>query len=118
MPSEKRETVMPVITNRIAIASLAVFAVLAVSSSGALAQKKYDTGATDTEIKIGNIMPYSGPASAYGVIGKTEAAYFKMINDAGGINGRKINFISYDDGYSPPRTVEQTRKLEIGRAHV
>jgi ABC-type branched-subunit amino acid transport system substrate-binding protein len=111
MPSEKRETVMPVITNRIAIASLAVFAVLAVSSSGALAQKKYDTGATDTEIKIGNIMPYSGPASAYGVIGKTEAAYFKKINDAGGINSRKINFISYDDGYSPPKTVEQARKL-------
>ena len=84
---------------------------LAASSSGALAQKKYDTGATDTEIKIGNIMPYSGPASAYGVIGKTEAAYFKKINDAGGINGRKINFISYDDGYSPPKTVEQARKL-------
>jgi ABC-type branched-subunit amino acid transport system substrate-binding protein len=102
---------MPVITNRIAIASVAALAVLAASSSGALAQKKYDTGATDTEIKIGNIMPYSGPASAYGVIGKTEAAYFKMINDAGGINGRKINFISYDDGYSPPKTVEQARKL-------
>ena len=84
---------------------------LAASSSGALAQKKYDTGATDTEIKIGNIMPYSGPASAYGVIGKTEAAYFKKINAAGGINGRKINFISYDDGYSPPKTVEQARKL-------
>ena len=78
---------------------------------GALAQKKYDIGATDTEIKIGNIMPYSGPASAYGVIGKTEAAYFKKINDAGGINGRKINFISYDDGYSPPKTVEQARRL-------
>ncbi len=102
---------MPVITNRMAIASAAAFAVLAASSSGALAQKKYDTGATDTEIKIGNIMPYSGPASAYGVIGKTEAAYFKKINDAGGINGRKINFISYDDGYSPPKTVEQARKL-------
>jgi ABC-type branched-subunit amino acid transport system substrate-binding protein len=101
---------MPVTINRIAIAS-AAFAVLAASSSGALAQKKYDTGATDTEIKIGNIMPYSGPASAYGVIGKTEAAYFKMINNAGGINGRKINFISYDDGYSPPKTVEQARKL-------
>jgi ABC-type branched-subunit amino acid transport system substrate-binding protein len=102
---------MPVIANRIAIASVAAFAVLAASGSGALAQKKYDTGATDTEIKIGNIMPYSGPASAYGVIGKTEAAYFKKINDAGGINGRKINFISYDDGYSPPKTVEQARKL-------
>src|SRR4051812_46869099 len=84
---------MPVATSRLAIAS-AAFVILAASSSGALAQKKYDTGATDTEIKIGNIMPYSGPASAYGVIGKTEAAYFKKINDAGGINGRKINFIS------------------------
>jgi ABC-type branched-subunit amino acid transport system substrate-binding protein len=102
---------MPVIVNRIAIASAAALAVLAASCSGALAQKKYDTGATDTEIKIGNIMPYSGPASAYGVIGKTEAAYFKKINDAGGINGRKINFISYDDSYSPPKTVEQARKL-------
>jgi ABC-type branched-subunit amino acid transport system substrate-binding protein len=102
---------MPVITNRIVVASAAALAVLAASGSGALAQKKYDTGATDTEIKIGNIMPYSGPASAYGVIGKTEAAYFKKINDAGGINGRKINFITYDDGYSPPKTVEQARKL-------
>jgi branched-chain amino acid transport system substrate-binding protein len=101
---------MPVATSKLAIAS-AAFVVFAASSSGALAQKKYDTGATDTEIKIGNIMPYSGPASAYGVIGKTEAAYFKKINDAGGINGRKINFISYDDGYSPPKTVEQARKL-------
>jgi branched-chain amino acid transport system substrate-binding protein len=101
---------MPVATNKLAIFS-AAFAVLAASSSGALAQKKYDTGATDTEIKIGNIMPYSGPASAYGVIGKTEEAYFRKINAAGGINGRKINFISYDDAYSPPKTVEQARKL-------
>src|SRR4029079_6362504 len=101
---------MPVATSRLAIAS-AAFVVLAASSNGAFAQKKYDTGATDTEIKIGNIMPYSGPASAYGVIGKTEAAYFKKINDAGGINGRKIHFISYDDAYSPPKTVEQARKL-------
>src|ERR1700747_2732583 len=101
---------MPVFTGKLTIASVA-FALLAASHSGALAQKKYDTGATDTEIKVGNIMPYSGPASAYGVIGKTEAAYFKKINDAGGINGRKINFISYDDGYSPPKTVEQARKL-------
>jgi ABC-type branched-subunit amino acid transport system substrate-binding protein len=106
-----RETVMPVTTSRFALAAAATLALLAASSSGALAQKKYDTGATDTEIKIGNIMPYSGPASAYGVIGKTEAAYFKKINDAGGINGRKINFISYDDGYSPPKAVEQARKL-------
>jgi branched-chain amino acid transport system substrate-binding protein len=86
-------------------------AVFALTSSSVSAQKKYDTGASDTEIKIGNIMPYSGPASAYGVIGKTQAAYFKMINADGGINGRKINFISYDDGYSPPKAVEQARKL-------
>jgi ABC-type branched-subunit amino acid transport system substrate-binding protein len=102
---------MPVTTTRTVVASAAALALLAASGSGALAQKKYDIGATDTEIKIGNIMPYSGPASAYGVIGKTEAAYFKKINDAGGINGRKINFITYDDGYSPPKTVEQARKL-------
>src|SRR3979411_2921713 len=107
---QKRETVMPVTATRFTIVT-AAFAVLAASSSGALAQKKYDTGATDTEIKIGNIMPYSGPASAYGVIGKTEDAYFKMINDKGGINGRKIDFVTYDDGYSPPKAVEQVRKL-------
>ncbi|MEA2930600.1 MAG: branched-chain amino acid transport system substrate-binding protein [Hyphomicrobiales bacterium] len=77
----------------------------------ALAQKKYDPGASDTEIKIGNINPYSGPASAYGLIGKTIEAYFKKVNAEGGINGRKVNFISYDDGYSPPKAVEQTRKL-------
>ena len=101
---------MPVIARPLAIATTAL-AIFAVSAGGALAQKKYDTGASDTEIKIGNIMPYSGPASAYGVIGKTEEAYFKKINAAGGINGRKINFISYDDAYSPPKTVEQARKL-------
>ncbi len=82
-----------------------------VLASTAAAEKKYDPGATDTEIKIGHTNPYSGPASAYGTIGRAEAAYFKMINDQGGINGRKINFISLDDGYSPPRTVEQVRKL-------
>jgi len=86
-------------------------AAIAFASTSALAQKKYDTGASDTEIKIGNIMPYSGPASAYGVIGKTEQAYFDKINAEGGINGRKIKFISYDDGYSPPKAVEQARKL-------
>ena len=101
---------MPAIQLRLGAFSAAL-AVLAATSSGALAQKKYDVGATDTEIKIGNIMPYSGPASAYGVIGKTEDAYFKKINAEGGINGRKINFISYDDAYSPPKTVEQARKL-------
>jgi len=75
------------------------------------AAKQYGPGVTDTEIKIGNIVPYSGPASAIGVIGKTEARFFAMINDQGGINGRKIAFLSYDDGYSPPKTVEQARKL-------
>jgi branched-chain amino acid transport system substrate-binding protein len=94
------------------VAAFAATIIALASTTGtALAQKKYDTGATDTEIKIGNIMPYSGPASAYGVIGKTEAAYFNKINAEGGINGRKINFISYDDGYSPPKAVEQARKL-------
>jgi branched-chain amino acid transport system substrate-binding protein len=101
---------MPFINLRLGAFSAAL-ALLAVTSSPSFAQKKYDTGATDTEIKIGNIMPYSGPASAYGVIGKTEEAYFKKINAEGGINGRKINFVSYDDAYSPPKTVEQARKL-------
>ena len=95
---------------RIAVATTAVI-VLATTSGTVFAQKKYDSGATDTEIKIGNIVPYSGPASAYGVIGKTEEAYFKMINDRGGINGRKVNFVTYDDGYSPPKAVEQVRRL-------
>ena len=94
---------------------LALTALLATALAGAAqAQKKYDPGATDTEIKIGNIMPYSGPASAYATIGKTEAAYFNKINSEGGINGRKISFISYDDGYSPPKAVEQARKLVEG----
>jgi branched-chain amino acid transport system substrate-binding protein len=82
-----------------------------ISASTASAEQKYDPGASDSEIKIGQTMPYSGPASAYGTIGKAEAAYFRMINEQGGINGRKINFISLDDGYSPPKTVEQTRRL-------
>ena len=101
---------MPAVNGKLAAASLAL-ALIAASASTATAQKKYDTGATDTEIKVGNIMPYSGPASAYGIIGRTEAAYFKKINEEGGINGRKINFVSYDDAYSPPKTVEQARKL-------
>jgi ABC-type branched-subunit amino acid transport system substrate-binding protein len=91
-----------------AVVSLAINALLISSAS---AQKKYDPGATDTEIKIGNITPYSGPASAYGTIGKAEAAYFEMINAEGGINGRKIKFISVDDAYAPSKTVEQARKL-------
>ncbi|MBR0970129.1 MULTISPECIES: ABC transporter substrate-binding protein [Bradyrhizobium] len=94
-------------------AVLAAFALCTAmgSPAPALAQKKYDSGASDTEIKIGNIMPYSGPASAYAAIGKAEEAYFNKINAEGGIGGRKIKFISYDDGYSPPKTVEQARKL-------
>ncbi|MBR0869974.1 ABC transporter substrate-binding protein [Bradyrhizobium tropiciagri] len=98
------------IRHRIATALLGL-AVAAATGSAASAQKKYDTGASDTEIKIGNIVPYSGPASAYGVVGKAMAAVFKKVNDDGGINGRKINFVSYDDAYSPPKAVEQARKL-------
>src|SRR5437899_9697436 len=101
---------MSFVARRLAAFSAAII-MLAASGGSALSQKKYDVGATDTGIKIGNIMPYSGPASAYGVIGRTEAAYFKKVNAEGGINGRKVNFISYDDGYSPPKTVEQARKL-------
>src|SRR5258708_9408776 len=100
------------LSEKLRIAAFATAVITFAASSGsALAQKKYDPGATDTEIKIGNIMPYSGPASAYATIGKTEEAYFKKINSEGGINGRKITFISYDDAYSPPKTVEQPRKL-------
>jgi branched-chain amino acid transport system substrate-binding protein len=84
---------------------------LAFAAMPARAEKQYGPGVTDTEIRIGNIMPYSGPASAYGTIGKADAAFFEMLNEQGGINGRKIRFISYDDGYSPPKTVEQARKL-------
>jgi branched-chain amino acid transport system substrate-binding protein len=92
---------------------LAACIVLSLSAgmNSATAQKKYDVGATDGEIKIGNIMPYSGPLSAYALIGRTQAAFFKRLNAEGGINGRKINFISYDDSFSPAKTVEQARKL-------
>jgi branched-chain amino acid transport system substrate-binding protein len=98
-------------TRRILLATAAALAGVVLVSAPAPAQKKYDPGASDTTIKIGNINPYSGPASAYGMIGKTIDAYFKKVNAEGGINGRKITFISYDDGYSPPKTVEQARKL-------
>jgi ABC-type branched-subunit amino acid transport system substrate-binding protein len=104
---------MSFVARRLAAFSTAII-LLAASGSSALAQKKYDPGVTDTEIKIGNIMPYSGPASAYSVTGRTEAAYFRKINAEGGINGRKINFISYDDAYSPPKAVEQARRLVEG----
>ena len=92
---------------RIAAATLAA----ALATAPAWAQKKYGPGASDTEIKIGQTMPYSGPASAYGAIGRAEVAYFRMINEQGGVNGRKVNLLSLDDGYAPPRAVEQTRKL-------
>jgi branched-chain amino acid transport system substrate-binding protein len=96
--------------NRTSLTPLSVVA-LVVAGGLALAAGQYGPGASDTEIKIGNTMPYSGPASPYGTIGKSEAAYFSMINERGGINGRKINFISRDDSYSPPKTVELVRKL-------
>jgi ABC-type branched-subunit amino acid transport system substrate-binding protein len=101
---------MSFVARRMAAFSTAII-LLAATGSSALAQKKYDAGASDAEIRIGNIMPYSGPASAYSVYGRTEAAYFRKINTEGGINGRKINFISNDDAYSPPKAVEQARKL-------
>ena len=94
---------------KLAVAAIVLTGILA--AAPARAEKKYDTGVTDTEIKVGNTMPYSGPASVYAIIGRTFSAFFRMINDQGGINGRKINFITYDDAYSPPKTVEQTRKL-------
>ncbi len=106
-PSTRNSFTLSHLVRKLALSA----ALLGLLASPSLAQKKYDTGVTDTEIKIGNIMPYSGPASAYGIIGKTMSAYFRMINDNGGVNGRKINFISYDDAYSPPKTVEQARKL-------
>jgi ABC-type branched-subunit amino acid transport system substrate-binding protein len=98
------------------ILNLAAASAIAVvlSVSPAAAQKKYDAGATDTEIKVGQTVPFSGPASAYATVGKAQAAYMKMINDQGGLNGRKINLIQYDDAYSPPKTVEQVRKLVEG----
>ena len=97
--------------NRISHLATATAVAIALSASSAYAQKKYDTGATDTEIKVGQTVPFSGPASAYATIGKAQAAYFTMINEQGGINGRKIKLIQYDDAYSPPKAVEQVRKL-------
>ena len=108
-PDRQRRRQLATAASSICAAALA--AALALAAPTALAQKRYDPGASDTEIKIGNTMPYSGPASTYGTIGKVEAAYFRKINDEGGINGRKINFISLDDGFSPPKTVEMTRRL-------
>jgi branched-chain amino acid transport system substrate-binding protein len=93
------------------VSAIAAIALLAVAARPGAAEPRYGPGASDSEIKIGQTMPYSGAASAYGTIGKAEAAYFAMINDQGGINGRKIKFLTVDDGYSPPKTVEQIRKL-------
>jgi branched-chain amino acid transport system substrate-binding protein len=98
------------ITRRFLLQSAAAAAAYSAQGFGA-ARAENAPGVTDTEIKIGQTMPYSGPVSAYGVIGRTEAAYFKMINEQGGVNGRKINLISLDDAYSPPKTVEQVRRL-------
>ena len=98
-------------------ALLMLMAIFGMAPRSVAAENQYGPGVTDTEIKIGNTMPYSGPASAYGTIGKSEAAYFAMINDEGGVNGRKINFISRDDGYSPPKTVEAARQL-VEQDHV
>src|SRR6202171_32763 len=95
------------ITRGLALA--AMLASLGVQASAG--EKKYGPGVTDGEIKIGNTMPYSGPASSYGTIGKAETAYYKMINEQGGVNGRKINYTSYDDAYTPQKTVEMARKL-------
>jgi len=91
--------------------AIIVAAVLSATTAAVAAEKQYAPGVTDTEIKLGQTSPYSGPASAYSVIAKTQLAYFRMINDQGGINGRKINLISIDDAYNPAKTVEQTRKL-------
>jgi branched-chain amino acid transport system substrate-binding protein len=95
----------------------AVVLSLGLAAFPALAEKKYGPGVSDVEIKLGQTMPYSGPLSAAGVIGKSESAYFRMLNDQGGINGRRVTFISLDDGYSPPKTLEQTRRL-VEQEHV
>src|SRR5579871_835135 len=110
---QKGRSTMPTRHWNAALLSTA-FIVTALIATPASAQKRYDTGATDTEIKIGNTIAYSGPASNYGTIAKAEAAYFNKVNAEGGVNARKINFISYDDAYSPPKTVEQIRKLVEG----
>src|SRR4029450_1622702 len=100
---------MTKISRRTLVASASAFALAAPTI--VLAQKKYDPGVSDREIKLGHTNPYSGPLSAYGVIGKGITAYWNMVNDQGGVNGRKINFITYDDGFQPPKTVEMVRKL-------
>src|SRR3954449_7559949 len=109
-----RQEEQPHMSNRRAFITATAALAFAFSANQALAQKKYDTGASDTEIKIGQTVPFSGAYSVYANIGKTQAAYMRMINEQGGVNGRKINLIQYDDAYSPPKTVEQVRKLVEG----
>src|SRR5262245_25920535 len=92
-------------------AALTLALVLSLAVTPVEADKNYGPGVSDIEIKVGQTMAYSGPTSAFGTVGKSEAAFFQMINERGGINGRKLRFVSLDDGYSPPRTVEQTRRL-------
>ena len=94
-----------------AAGAIVLAAALAWAGAARADEKHYAPGISDSEIKLGQTMPYSGPASAYGAIGRAEMAYFRMVNDQGGVNGRKITLISLDDGYSPPKTLEQTRKL-------
>jgi len=102
---------MKTITRRSAIAGIGTAAFALGYPGRSFAAKNYDVGVTDTEIKLGTTSPYSGPASAYGVYGQAQTAYFEMVNDRGGINGRKVNLISLDNAFSPPKAVEQTRKL-------
>src|SRR5215469_6235003 len=111
MPQQQKIWEGPMAFYRAWMTTAVVFGSIMIVAGSATAQKKYDPGASDSEIRIGNIVPYSGPASAYGVIGKTIAAYFTKVNAEGGVHGRKIRFISYDDAYSPPKTVEQARRL-------
>ncbi len=107
----KKEIVMKSITRRSAIAGIGAAAFTLGHSKKSYAARDYDIGVTDTEIKLGTTSPYSGPASAYGIYGQAQTAYFEMVNDRGGINGRKVNLISLDNAFSPPKAVEQTRKL-------
>src|SRR5437879_13598651 len=99
------------ITRRSAVAGIGAVALTLARSRKALAAKDYDVGVTDTEIKLGTTSPYSGPASAYGVYGRAQTAYFEMVNDRGGLTGLKINLISLDNGFSPPQIVEPTRNV-------
>lgn len=99
------------VTRRSALAGIGAAALAVGRSKSVLAANKYDVGVTDSEIKLGTTSPYSGPASAYGIYGQAQSAYFEMVNDRGGINGRKVNLISLDNAFSPPKAVEQTRKL-------